>query len=71
MMRAIPVKLLETKTGDLMAYTPDRGDMVWIAFNPQAGHEQAGRRPAVVVSPAAYNSRVGFALLCPITTRRR
>ncbi len=68
-MRAIPVKLLETKTGDLMAYTPDRGDMVWIAFNPQAGHEQAGRRPAVVVSPAAYNSRVGFALLCPITTR--
>ena len=69
MMRAIPVKLLETKTGDLMAYTPDRGDMVWIAFNPQAGHEQAGRRPAVVVSPAAYNSRVGFALLCPITTR--
>ncbi len=69
MMRAIPVKLLETKTGDLMAYTPDRGDMVWIAFNPQAGHEQAGRRPAVVVSPAAYNSRVGLALLCPITTR--
>jgi mRNA interferase MazF len=52
-----------------MAYTPDRGDMVWIAFNPQAGHEQAGRRPALVVSPAAYNSRVGLALLCPITTK--
>ena len=69
MMRAIPVKLLETKTGDLMAYTPDRGDMVWIAFNPQAGHEQAGRRPALVVSPGAYNSRVGLALLCPITKR--
>ena len=68
-MRAIPVKLLETKTGDLMAYTPDRGDMVWLAFNPQAGHEQAGRRPALVVSPAAYNSRVGLALLCPVTTR--
>lgn len=69
MMRAIPVKLLETKTGDFMAYIPDRGDMVWIAFNPQAGHEQAGRRTALVVSPAAYNSRVGLALLCPITTR--
>ncbi len=52
-----------------MAYTPDRGDMVWIAFNPQAGHEQAGRRPALVISPAAYNSKVGLALLCPITTR--
>ncbi len=63
------MKLSETKTGDLMAYTPDRGDMVWIAFNPQAGHEQAGRRPALVLSPVAYNSRVGLALLCPITTR--
>ena len=52
-----------------MAYTPDRGDMVWIAFNPQAGHEQTGRRPALVLSPVAYNSRVGLALLCPITTR--
>jgi mRNA interferase MazF len=52
-----------------MAYTPDRGDMVWIAFNPQAGHEQAGRRPALVLSPAAYNSKVGLALFCPITTR--
>ncbi len=52
-----------------MAYTPDRGDMVWIAFNPQAGHEQAGHRPALVLSPAAYNSRVGLALLCPITSR--
>ncbi len=69
MMPATPVKLSETKTGDLMTYTPDRGDMIWIAFNPQAGHEQAGRRPALVLSPAAYNSRVGLALLCPITTR--
>jgi len=69
MMPATPVKLLETKTGDLMTYIPDRGDMIWIAFNPQAVHEQAGRRPALVLSPAAYNSRVGLALLCPITTR--
>ena len=46
---------------------PDRGDVVWISFNPQAGHEQAGRRPALVLSPLAYNSKVGLALLCPIT----
>ena len=52
-----------------MAYTPDRGDVVWIAFNPQAGHEQAGRRPALVLSPKAYNSKVGLALLCPITSQ--
>jgi mRNA interferase MazF len=48
---------------------PDRGDVVWLAFNPQAGHEQAGRRPAVVLSPAAYNAKVGLALFCPITTK--
>ena len=50
-----------------MAYVPERGDVVWITLNPQAGHEQAGRRPAVVLSPAAYNSKVGLAILCPIT----
>jgi len=48
-------------------YVPNRGDLVWVQFNPQAGHEQAGRRPALVISPAAYNGRVGLALLCPIT----
>ena len=52
-----------------MAYIPDRGDLVWIAFNPQAGHEQAGCRPALVLSPKAYNSKVGLALLCPITSQ--
>lgn len=52
-----------------MAYIPDRGDAVWIQFNPQAGHEQAGHRPALVLSPAAYNGRVGLAILCPITTQ--
>jgi mRNA interferase MazF len=56
------------KRGD-MAYIPDRGDVVWITFNPQAGHEQAGRRPAVVLSPKAYNGKVGLALLCPITSQ--
>jgi len=50
-------------------YVPERGDVVWIDFNPQAGHEQAGRRPALVLSPAAYNGRVGLALLCPITNQ--
>jgi mRNA interferase MazF len=52
-----------------MAYVPDRGDVVWITLNPQAGHEQAGRRPAVVLSPIAYNSKVGLAILCPITNQ--
>lgn len=50
-------------------YVPDRGDAVWITLDPQAGHEQAGRRPALVLSPASYNGRIGLALLCPITSR--
>ena len=48
-------------------YVPQRGEAVWISLNPQAGHEQAGRRPAVVLSPAVYNGKVGLALCCPIT----
>ena len=52
-----------------MAYVPDRGDAVWISFNPQAGHEQAGRRPAIVLSSAAYNRKVGLAIFCPITNQ--
>jgi mRNA interferase MazF len=52
-----------------MAYIPDNGDFVWVTFNPQAGHEQAGRRPALVLSPAAYNGKVGLAILCPITSQ--
>jgi len=51
------------------AYVPERGDVVWITLNPQAGHEQAGRRPAVVLSPGAYNGKVGLALLCPVTNQ--
>ena len=50
-------------------YIPKRGDAIWLDFNPQTGHEQAGRRPAVVVSPEAYNGKVGLALLCPVTSR--
>ena len=52
-----------------MAYVPERGDLVWLPFNPQAGHEQAGRRPAVVLSPKAYYEKVGLALFCPITSQ--
>ena len=51
------------------AYVPERGDVVWITLNPQAGHEQAGRRPAVIVSPGTYNGKVGLALLCPVTSQ--
>src|SRR5437660_10329449 len=51
------------------AYVPERGDAVWITLDPQAGHEQAGRRPALVLSPSAYNRKVGLALFCPITSR--
>ena len=50
-------------------YVPRRGDAVWISLNPQAGHEQAGRRPAIVLSPESYNGRVGLAILCPITNQ--
>jgi len=50
-------------------YVPDRGDVVWLQFNPRAGHEQSGRRPALVVSPRAYNKRVGLGLFCPVTSR--
>lgn len=52
-----------------MAYIPERGDVVWLNFNPQAGHEQAGRRPAVVLSPRLYNQKVGLAIFCPITSQ--
>lgn len=50
-------------------YVPDAGDIVWLRFSPHAGHEQAGHRPAVVVSPAAYNGRTNLMLCCPMTTR--
>lgn len=54
---------------DPKTYVPKRGDVVWITLNPQSGHEQAGRRPAVVLSPLPYNEKVGLALLCPITNQ--
>jgi len=66
---------LARREGDLVSPkpqdVPDRGDLIWITLDPQAGHEQQGRRPALVLSPAAYNGRVGLALLCPITNRAK
>jgi mRNA interferase MazF len=50
-------------------YIPGRGDVIWVTFNPQAGHEQAGRRPALVLSPSSYNGKVGLAILCPVTSQ--
>ena len=50
-------------------YVPDAGHIVWLRFSPQAGHEQAGRRPALVLSPQSYNRKTNLALFCPITSR--
>jgi len=51
------------------SYCPKRGDIVWLTFTPHAGHEQAGHRPALILSPELYNKKVGLALVCPITTQ--
>jgi mRNA interferase MazF len=54
-----------------MAYVPERGDVAWISFDPQAGHEQAGRRPGLVLSPSSYNRKAELALVCPVTNRSK
>ncbi|HJT25495.1 MAG TPA: endoribonuclease MazF [bacterium] len=51
-----------------MEYIPDRGDVIWLNFTPQAGREQAGHRPALVISPKEYNRKTGLAVMCPMTT---
>lgn len=53
----------------MRTYVPDRGDIVWLDFTPRAGYEQAGRRPALVLSPAAYNGKTGLMICCPMTTQ--
>jgi mRNA interferase MazF len=53
------------------AYVPDTGDLVWLDLNPQRGREQSGRRPALVLSPAAYNEKTSLALVCPVTSRTK
>jgi mRNA interferase MazF len=52
-------------------YVPDQGDLVWLEFDPQSGQEQKGRRPALVLSPASYNLKVGLMLCCPVTTKSK
>jgi mRNA interferase MazF len=52
-------------------YIPDRGDIVWLNFNPQTGHEQKGKRPAIVISPKEYNEKVNLGLFCPITSQEK
>ncbi len=51
------------------SYVPEAGDIVWLEFSPQAGHEQAGHRPALVLSPASYNGKTGTMICCPMTTQ--
>lgn len=53
----------------MSSFVPDAGDVVWLEFSPQAGHEQRGRRPALVMSPALYNSKTGMMVCCPMTTK--
>jgi mRNA interferase MazF len=53
----------------MVNYVPDRGHIIWLSFNPQTGREQAGRRPALVLSPALYNDRSALAIVCPITSQ--
>jgi|SRR5437773_4591592 len=55
----------------MTAHVPDAGDLIWLTFDPQAGHEQSGRRPALVLSPKSYNLKSGLALVCPVTNRAK
>lgn len=55
----------------MVDYIPEQGDIVWLTLNPQKGHEQSGRRPAVALSPSSYNSKVGLAIFCPITSKEK
>lgn len=52
-------------------YTPEKGDIVWLDFTPHLGHEQRGRRPAIVLSQKSYNNKIGLALFCPITSKEK
>lgn len=55
----------------MVDYIPEQGHIVWLTLNPQKGHEQSGRRPAVVLSPSSYNAKVGLAIFCPITSKEK
>ena len=66
MKKSRPGQAVATRRGK---YVPERGDLVWLSFDPQAGREQAGRRPAVVLSPGVYNAKTNLAICCPVTSR--
>lgn len=53
----------------MSAFVPDAGDLIWLTFDPQAGREQSGRRPTLVLSPKSYNQKTGLALACPVTSQ--
>ena len=53
------------------SYIPSRGDLIWVNFSPAYGHEQRGKRPAIVISPLSYNEKSGIALICPITSKAK
>jgi mRNA interferase MazF len=55
----------------MVVYIPDRGDIVWLQFNLQSGHEQAGKRPALTLSPKEYNQKTGLAIFCPVTSHEK
>jgi mRNA interferase MazF len=67
-MKLTGVKKLEKKNGK---YIPEKGDILWLQFSPQAGHEQAGKRPAICLSPKLYNEKTNLGLFCPITSKRK
>src|SRR5262249_25410238 len=68
-MKPTGALLSAMKRGSSRKYVPDAGDLVWLTFDPQAGHEQRGRRPALILSPRAYNSKARLALACPVTSQ--
>ena len=68
MMRLIGGLALAMKSGE---YCPEAGDFIWIDLDPTVGHEQSGRRPAIVLSPRSYNAAAGLCVFCPITSRVR
>ena len=68
MRKSIPVRRSATSSDD-RSYCPDAGDLIWIDFHPQKGREQAGRRPAIVLSPRRYNDRAALCVVCPITSQ--
>jgi mRNA interferase MazF len=68
MVKLTGVGRLEKKSGK---YVPERGDVLWLQFSPQAGHEQAGKRPAVCLSPRVYNEKTNLGLFCPVTSKQK